>query len=134
MTAHEEYSTTARHEQESTRYQWGLAKLAEVDGQAGEEVVAPLGDLGRYIVEFAFGDIYSREGLGLREREMATVAMLTVLDRGPELQVHIGGALQVGVTPAEIEEVIIQTVPYAGFPTAIHARKLLRQVVAAKTA
>ncbi len=123
--------TTPRQgqEQERTRYERGLAKLAEVDGHAGEEVVAPLGDLGRYIVEFAFGDIYSRGGLGLREREMATVAMLTVLDRGPELRVHIGGALNVGVTPTEIEELIIQTVPYAGFPTAIHALKALHEMV-----
>lgn len=45
------------------RYEKGLQKLQEVDGHVGEEVVAKLGDLGRYIVEFAFGDIYSREGL-----------------------------------------------------------------------
>ena len=57
---------------EATRFERGLQKLAEVDGQAGEDVVAPLGDLGRYIVEFAFGDIYSRDGLSLREREIAT--------------------------------------------------------------
>ena len=115
--------------QDRTRYERGLAKLAEVDGRAGEEVVAPLGDLGRYIVEFAFGDIYSRDGLSLREREMATVAMLIVLDREPELRVHIGGALNVGVTAREIEELIIQSVPYAGFPTAIHALKLLQEIV-----
>ncbi len=95
----------------------------------GSAVVAPLGDLGRYIVEFAFGDIYSREGLALRERELVTVAMLTVLDRGPELRVHLGAALNVGATPEELEEVIIQTLPYAGFPTAIHAVKALRDVV-----
>ena len=64
---------------EASRYERGLAKLAEVDGQAGEEVVARLGDLGRYIVEFAFGDIYSRPGLNVREREIATVAVLTAL-------------------------------------------------------
>ena len=115
--------------QDRTRYERGLARLAEVDGRAGEEVVAPLGDLGRYIVEFAFGDIYSRDGLSLREREMATVAMLIVLDREPELRVHIGGALNVGVTAREIEEIIIQSVPYAGFPTAIHALKLLQEIV-----
>ena len=115
--------------QDRSRYEWGLAKLAEVDGRAGEEVVAPLGDLRRYIVEFAFGDIYSRDGLSLREREMATVAMLIVLDREAELRVHIGGALNVGVTAREIEELIIQSVPYAGFPTAIHALKLLQEIV-----
>jgi 4-carboxymuconolactone decarboxylase len=112
---------------DQSRYQRGLAKLAEVDGKAGEEVVAPLGDLGRYIVEFAFGDIYSRPGLSLREREIATVAMLTALGgREPQLRVHIQAALNVGLSRQEIEEIIIQTVPYAGFPTAINALNVLK--------
>lgn len=120
-----------RHE--ATRYERGLRRLAEIDGAAGAEVVAPLGDLGRYIVEFAFGDISSRDGLGLREREMVTVAVLTVLSgRERQLEVHLGGALNVGVSASELEEVIIQTVPYAGFPTAINALQLLRAVVAAR--
>ena len=108
---------------DQSRYQRGLAKLAEVDGKAGEEVVAPLGDLGRYIVEFAFGDIYSRPGLSLR----ATVAMLTALGgREPQLRVHIQAALNVGLSRQEVEEIIIQTVPYAGFPTAINALNVLK--------
>ena len=112
---------------DQSRYQRGLAKLAEVDGKAGEEVVAPLGDLGRYIVEFAFGDIYSRPGLSLREREIATVAMLTALGgREPQLHMHIQAALNVGLSRQEVEEIIIQTVPYAGFPTAINALNVLK--------
>lgn len=111
----------------STRYELGLDKLSEVDGKAGEEIVSSLGDLGRYIIEFGFGDIYQRKGLTLREREIATVAMLTVLGREPQLQVHIGAALHVGLSPREIEETIIQTVPYAGFPTAINAINILKR-------
>lgn len=114
---------------EASRYERGLAKLAEVDGQAGEEVVARLGDLGRYIVEFAFGDIYSRPGLNVREREIATVAVLTALGgREPQLRVHLGAALNVGLSVAELEETILQTVPYAGFPTAINAWTALKSV------
>ncbi len=113
----------------TTRFEQGKAKLSEIDGSAGEDVVAPLGDLGRYIVEFAFGDIYSRPGLSLRDREIATVAALTVQGgREPQLRVHLGAALNVGLSQQEIEEVIIQTVPYAGFPTAINAMNLLRTV------
>ncbi len=94
-------------------------------------MVASLGDLGRYIVEFAFGDIYNREGLGLREREIATVALLTALGgREPQLRVHVQAALNVGLTAPEVEEIILQTVPYAGFPTAINALRVLREVVA----
>jgi 4-carboxymuconolactone decarboxylase len=91
---------------DSTRYERGLAKLAEVDGQTGQQVVNSLGDLGRYIVEFAFGDIYSRPGLSLREREIATVAILTALGgREPQLRVHLEAALHVGITLQELEEI-----------------------------
>ena len=115
-----------------SRFERGLAKLAEVDGSAGEEVVAPLGDLGRYIVEFAFGDIYSRPGLSLRDREIATVALLAGLGaREPQLRVHLAAGLNVGLTAKELEEIVIQTVPYAGFPTAINALNALRDVVGA---
>ena len=116
-----------------TRFERGLEKLAEVDGTAGKEVVEPLGDLGKYIVEFGFGDLYSRDGLSLRDREIATVAMLTVLaGREPQLRLHLGAALNVGLTAAEIEEVIIHTVTFAGFPTAINAMNLLHSIVEAR--
>ena len=115
---------------DTSRYERGLGKLAEVDGEVGQEVVERLGDLGRYVVEFAFGDIYSRDGLSLREREIATVAILTALGgREPQLRVHLSAALNVGVTSEELEEVVIHTVPYAGFPTAINAMNVLRAVV-----
>ena len=108
----------------------GLAKLAEVTGPTGEDVVAPLGDLGRYVVEFAFGDIYSRAGLGLREREIVTIAALIALGgREKQLRAHLRAGLHLGLTALELEEVIIQTVPYAGFPTAINALEALREVV-----
>lgn len=114
----------------NARYARGLARLAEVAGPTGESVVAPLGDLGRYVVEFAYGDIYSREGLGLRDREIVTVAALVALGgREPQLRAHLRAGLHVGLTAPELEEVIIQTVPYAGFPTAVAALEVLREVV-----
>ncbi len=113
---------------DTTRYEQGLTKLAEVDGQTGQQVVSRLGDLGRYIVEFAFGDIYSRPGMSLREREIATVAILTALGgRELQLRVHMEAALHVGLTLQELEEIVLQTVPYAGFPTAINAMNVLSQ-------
>lgn len=115
---------------ELTRFEQGLKKLYEVDGNAGIEIVDQLGDLGKYIVEFAFGDIYSRNGLSLREREIATIAMLTCMGaRESQLIVHINAGLNVGLTQQEIEEVIIQSVPYAGFPTAINALNTLRRII-----
>jgi 4-carboxymuconolactone decarboxylase len=63
---------------DETRYRRGLAKLAELGGDGGEEI-APLGDLGCYIAEFGLGDIYNRPGLSVRDREFAAVAMLTAM-------------------------------------------------------
>ena len=113
-----------------TRYERGLKKMSKVYGIDGGEAVAPLGDLGRYMVEFPYGDIYSRDGLALRDREIATMAMLTALGgREPQLQVHINAALNVGLTPGELEEIIIHTIIFAGFPTAINALNLLHAVL-----
>ena len=110
---------------EPDRYLRGLQKLNEIDGEAGERVIENLKDiapdLARYIIEFPFGDVYSRPGLDLKSREIATVAALAALANAtPQLKVHIHGALNVGCTREEIVEVIIQMAVYAGFPAALN--------------
>ncbi len=105
-----------------TRYERGLKKMSEIYGGPVEQAIAPLRDLGRYMVEFPYGDIYSRNGLAVRDREIATIAMLTALGgREPQLRVHMNSALNAGLTPDELYEIIIHTVIFAGFPTAINA-------------
>ncbi|WP_316676083.1 carboxymuconolactone decarboxylase family protein [uncultured Tolumonas sp.] len=120
---------------ENLRYQQGLAKLNEIDGEAGEKVIAALQDiapdLARYVIEFPFGDIYTRLGLDLKSREIATVAALTALgNAAPQLKVHIHGALNVGCTETEIVEVIIQMAVYAGFPAALNGMFAAKEVFA----
>lgn len=117
------------------RYHRGLDKLREIDGQAGERVVASLADIApdfaRYLIEFPFGDIYSRPGLDLRSREIAVVAALTAMgNAAPQLKVHLHGALHVGVTREEIVEVIMQMAVYAGFPAALNGLNAAREVFA----
>lgn len=107
------------------RYQRGWEKLKQVDGEAGERVIESLKDiapdLGRYTIEFPFGDVYSRPGLDLKSREIATVAALTALGNArPQLKVHIHGALNVGCTREEVVELMIQMAVYAGFPAALN--------------
>lgn len=107
------------------RYEQGLLKLKEIHGEAGEQVIESLKDispdLGRYIIEFGFGDIYSRPGLDLKSREVATIAALTALGNAqPQLKVHIHAALNVGCTREEVVEVIMQMAVYAGFPAALN--------------
>ncbi|EGT4373341.1 carboxymuconolactone decarboxylase family protein [Cronobacter malonaticus] len=119
----------------SSRYDTGLARLSEIDGAAGENVIKALADiapdLGRYVIEFGFGDVYSRPGLSLKSRELATVAALTALGHAqPQLVVHLHAALNVGCTREEIIEVIIQMALYAGFPAALNAMFTAKKVFA----
>ncbi len=127
----------AEAEPEGTRYDRGWKALAEIDGHAGEAVIASLEpiapDLGRYIIEFAFGDVYVRKGLDLRSREIVTVAACTALGSAlPQLKVHIHGLLNVGGTREEVVETIIQMAVYAGFPAALNAMNAAREVFEAR--
>ncbi|MFH0133364.1 carboxymuconolactone decarboxylase family protein [Variovorax sp. VaC1] len=122
---------------DSLRYVRGLAKLHEIDGEGGVKVVESLAsiapDFGRLVIEFPFGDIYSRPGLDLRAREIATVAALTAMgNAAPQLKVHIHAALNVGVTRDEVVEVIMQMAVYAGFPAALNGLFAAREVFAAE--
>lgn len=122
---------------DQSRFERGQARLAEVDGEAGQTVIASLADiapdLGRYIIEFGFGDVYSRPGIDLKTRELATVAALVALGNArPQLEVHLHGALNVGASQEEIVEVIIQMALYAGFPAALNGVAALRTVLEAR--
>ncbi len=117
------------------RYERGTRMLGAVDGPAGLAVVEGLAksfpDFARYLLEFPFGDIYAREGLGLRERELATVAALCALGHAlPQLRVHVHAALHVGCKPGEIVEVVMQMAVYAGFPAALNGLSVVREVFA----
>lgn len=120
---------------ENERYLRGWAKLKEVDGQAGENVIESLRgiapDFARLLIEFPFGDIYSRPGLDLKTRELAVVAALTAMgNAAPQLKVHIQGALNVGCSDQEIVEVIMQMAVYAGFPAALNGLFAAKEVFA----
>lgn len=122
---------------DATRYQRGLSRLEAVSGSHGVRVVQSLEDiapdLGRYIVEFAYGDVFARPGLDLKTRELATVAALTAMGTAaPQLRVHMQASLNVGATRQEIIETVIQMVPYAGFPAALNAVTIAREVFAAQ--
>ena len=115
--------------EERSRRQRGLARLAELDDEpGGEKFLANLGDLGDYTVDFAFGDVHCREGLSVRDRELVILAVLTSLGGlDPQVRAHVRAARAAGASDREIEETIIQTTPYAGFPRAINGLKILRE-------
>ncbi len=116
---------------ENTRFTQGMEQLKTIDGKGGENVIKSLEDiapdLGKFIVEFAFGDIYTRGGLTKGEREMITLSsLLTAGGCETQLKVHINGALNVGISPEKVIETFLQCIPYTGFP------KVLNAVFAAK--
>lgn len=119
----------------SERFTLGQQMLQQVDGKGGDAVIASVQaiapDFARYLIEFPFGDIYSRPGLDLRSREIATVAALTAMgNAAPQLKVHLQAALHVGLTQEEIIEVIMQMAVYAGFPAALNGLFAAKEVFA----
>ncbi|WJZ02940.1 carboxymuconolactone decarboxylase family protein [Corynebacterium freiburgense] len=125
----------SQHQTEATRrFDTGSKLLKEIDGAGGTAVVEALADiapdLGRFIVEYSFGDVYARPGLTLKERELVTVAACIALGTCvPQLRLHMQGYLNVGGTTEELIEIIIQMAVYAGFPAALNGLSHLRSVL-----
>ena len=111
----------------SERYRLGVDIAAQLHAGSLEDFltsrVAELApDFARMAIEFPFGDLYSRDALDLRTREIVAVASLAALgDCGPHLRIHIRAATELGVPKTEIVEILMQTAIYAGFPAALNA-------------
>ena len=116
-----------------TRFETGLAMLNQIDGNAGQQVVEALQgiapDFGKYLIEFPFGDIYSRKGVDLKTREIAVIAALAALGNArPQLKIHLRACLNVGCSRTEIIEILMQMAVYAGFPAALNALFAAKEV------
>ena len=112
------------------RYERGRRKVLEVHGERSLRTIESLGDLGRFILEFAYGEVYSRPGLSLRDRQIATVAVLIALGRSSQLPVHLRSSLKAGLTADELREIILQVATLAGFPPAMNAMSTLKTILA----
>jgi len=120
---------------ENTRFTQGMEQLKAIYGKGGENVIKSLEDiapdLGKFIIEFAFGDIYTMERLTTEEREMITLSsLLTAGGCEPQLEVHINGALNVGISPEKVIETFLQCIPYTGFPKVLNAVFTVKKVFA----
>ena len=116
------------------RFQSGLKQFREIDGEAIEKIIDELKDvspdLGKFIIEYAYGDIYSRKGLDLKSKEIAIIAALTALGNAqPQLKFHINAGLNIGLTEIEIKETILLMSVYAGFPAALNGTAVLKEVI-----
>jgi len=115
-----------------TRYEKGKKSLESIQNRSVEEIFRELDDiapdLSRFVVEYPYSEIYTREELDLKTREICTVSALTVLGTIPQLKEHINAALNVGNTPTEIVEIIMQMSAYCGFPKSINAMMVAKEV------
>nr|TFG55335.1 MAG: carboxymuconolactone decarboxylase family protein [Hyphomicrobiales bacterium] len=107
------------------RYKLALETVAKVNGPGSDRIAEALQEIApdfhRIIMSFGYGDIYSRPQLDLKSREIATIAALTAMANArPQLEAHIVGGLNVGLTREEIIEIIMQMSVYAGVPAALN--------------
>ncbi|WP_207679913.1 carboxymuconolactone decarboxylase family protein [Desulfonema magnum] len=117
----------------SERYKTGWDHLKLLDAAGAEKVCRSLNDIApdmeRFIVEFAYGDIYSRPGLDLKCRQIATIAALTAMGNAePQLLFHINAALNVGCSPEEIVEIMYATTVFSGFPAGLNGIAAAKEV------
>lgn len=117
----------------SDRYERGLAALKALDADAAQRVIDSLKDfapeMAKLLMEFAYGDVYSRPGLDRKSRQIATMAALTAMGNAkPQLKFHIGAALNIGVPPEEIIDVMYVTTVFAGFPSGLNGITAAREV------
>ncbi|MDC0833311.1 carboxymuconolactone decarboxylase family protein [Geitlerinema sp. CS-897] len=129
----EQLLSTELVREDANRFQVGLSLIDRLNPEGydnfHESLASTSPELVRFAVEFPYGDIISRAGLDLKSRQIATVAALAALgDAQPQLKFHIQGALNVGCTQQEIVELITQISAYAGFPRAINAMMVAKEV------
>ncbi|HDR8072365.1 TPA: carboxymuconolactone decarboxylase family protein [Bacillus cereus] len=122
------------------RFIEGFAKLIEYNLTEDKEIsthlkisenlkdIAP--DIEKYIIEFAYGDIYSRPGLDGKQRALITISSLVTQGTEPQLELHINMGLTIGLTSTEIVESIIHLIPYTGFPRVLNALTVAKKVFA----
>ena len=111
----------------SERYRRGVEIIQQLSSGSLEQFltsrvaeVAP--DFARMAIEFPFGDLYSRADLGMRDREIVAIAALATLGHGgPQLRHHVAAATKLGISKAEIVEILMQSAIYGGFPAALNA-------------
>ena len=123
---------------ENPRYQQGIDVVEKLIPTKENETPAYLNiagdlselapDLDNFIVEFAFGEIYSREGLTNHQRTLVTISSLVTLGTEPQLALHTNVGLNIGLTPQEIVGTVVHLIPYAGFPRVLNALRVVKKV------
>jgi 4-carboxymuconolactone decarboxylase len=127
-------ATVPDAEPQDGTYALGRRVRGEVLGEAHvERALANASDFSRpmqeLVTEYCWGRIWSRPGLGRRERSLVNLGMLTALNRSHELGVHVRGAIRNGCTPEEIQEALLQAAIYCGVPAAMEAFRVAEEAI-----
>lgn len=114
------------------RYERGLDTLNTMAGEKGMQPVLQLDQMfpafGKMLISLGFGDLYSRGTLDLKQRELITMTSLITQGSMDQLGFHVHAALNVGLKPEEIVEMVMHCAGYAGFPKACGAMNVLQSV------
>ncbi|WNW09859.1 carboxymuconolactone decarboxylase family protein [Pseudomonas sp. DTU_2021_1001937_2_SI_NGA_ILE_001] len=119
---------------DTPQFRKGLAVRREVLGaeyvdRSVNEVEDFMIPMQKITTEWCWGEVWTRPGLDLKTRSMLNLAMLTALNRPNEVRLHVLGALNNGVSPAEIQEILLQACIYCGVPAALDSFKIANEVV-----
>ena len=122
---------------ERQRYEQGTKVRREVLGDAHVDKSLEMRDalnkeFQDLITRYAWGEIWSRPGLSRQMRSMLTLAMMVALNRPEEFRMHVKAALNNGVTPEQIKEVLLQSAIYCGVPAANNAFHIANEVIGSK--
>jgi len=122
--------------EKSKRFERGMEVIREYEDKSDKPAYSITFDslmdldpeLENYIVEFAFGDIYSREGLDHKQKTLLTIASVVTQSLMPQLKLHVNTGLTVGITPKEIVDSVVHLLPYIGFPRVLNALSVVKEV------
>ena len=112
---------------DDTRFLKGLNNYKKLSGN-DENIFEPLGDLGKLMLEYGFGDIYGRDTLSWKERQISTMSIQIANGYLPQFKLHVKFSLNIGISIEEIEELIIHCSAYTGFPAVMNAYNALKDV------
>ncbi len=111
----------------------GARRRSRVQGRKSAKLQAHLEQLdpgvAGWVDSFVFGQVWGRPGLNEAERTLIAIAMLAATERPDQLRAYLFGALDNGVSPAAVHEVLVMSTVYAGFPAALNALRLWQEVL-----
>lgn len=81
------------------------------------------------VTEMCWGHVWNRPGLDRKQRSLLNIGMLSALNRGTELGIHVRGAINNGLTPVEIREAVLQVAIYCGMPAGLEGCKIAEKVI-----